>query len=296
MRYIFILNPHAGRKKKSRALIDLIANQMKVSSHEYEFAFTTAAGDATRIASDAAKEGFDLVVAVGGDGTVNEVASGLVRTKGTLGIIPVGSGNGVARSLKIPLAVDENIKLLISPLISTIDVGKINDKYFIGIAGTGFDALIGSKFQEFGTRGPIPYFLIGIKEYLVYRPLTYQLKFDDDQIMEKKAIVIVFANTNEYGNGAIIAPDADPGDGLLDICIIDPLSVSKGVTLASMLFQGTLNKSPFYTHKRCKSLIVTSQTKKMYWHRDGEPDNMTHKLDIVIEQQALKVCSPLAGK
>ena len=136
MRYIFILNPHAGRKKKSRALIDLIANQMKVSSHDYEFAFTTAAGDATQIASEAAKEGFDLVVAVGGDGTVNEVASGLVRTKSTLGIIPVGSGNGVARSLKIPLAVDENIKLLISPLISTIDVGKINDKYYPGLAGS----------------------------------------------------------------------------------------------------------------------------------------------------------------
>ena len=152
MKYIFILNPHAGRKKTGRTLIDLIAQQMKDSTHDYEFAYTTAAGDATRLASDAANEGFDIIVAVGGDGTVNEVASGLVRTKGVLGIIPAGSGNGVARSLKIPLIMEKNIKLLISPTISIIDVGKINDKFFIGIAGTGFDALIGSKFQEFGTR------------------------------------------------------------------------------------------------------------------------------------------------
>lgn len=195
----------------------------------------------------------------------------------------------------IPLRLDENIKILLSSKVTTIDVGRINDKFFIGVAGTGFDALIGSKFQEFGTRGPIPYFLIGIRQFLIYQPQEYFLKFDDEQIIEKKAIVIVCANTKEYGNGAIIAPDADPTDGLLDICIVDPLSIYRGVSVASMLFQGTLNKSPYYVHQRCKSLIITSHSGEMYWHRDGEPDEKEAKLEIRIEPQALHVCSPFAA-
>lgn len=294
MKYKFLLNPFAGRKKKGKALVDLIEHRMKQSSLIYEFAFTKGEGDATRLASEAVKDGFDIIVAVGGDGTVNEVASGLIGTKGILGILPVGSGNGVARSLKIPLDVEKNLLLLQSAPVFTIDVGKINNKYFIGVAGTGFDALIGTRFQEFGVRGPLPYFLIGIREFLAYHPLEYILRFDDSEIMRTKAVVIVCANTREYGNGAIIAPAADPSDGFLDICIIKPLSIPQGTSMAVLLFQGKLDKSTHYIKRNCKSLNITSESGLMYWHRDGEPNDRVNTLDIHIEQKALQVCSPLA--
>jgi diacylglycerol kinase (ATP) len=292
MKFLFILNPHAGRKKKAKELVDLIDQLMKTSGHTYEFAYTIDAGDATQISKQAIREKFDVIVAVGGDGTVNEVASGLVHTDGILGIIPVGSGNGVARSLNIPLNIPESIKYLFSPKISCIDIGKINDKFFIGVCGIGYDALISKKFQQFGIRGPIPYFLIGVKEFMEYHPQNYILEFETG-ILKKKALTIAFANTRQYGNDAIIAPDADPTDGFLDICLIESLSYPEVVKILPMLFKGNIQENPKYIHKRCKSVKVRSEKEKLIIHRDGEPDEIANNLDIRIEEKALWVCSPI---
>ena len=291
MKYLFILNPQAGLKLRERSLVDLIDQYMCNSEHSYEFAYTTCAGDATRIAAQAVSEGFEIVVAVGGDGTVNEVGCGLIRTQGILGVLPVGSGNGVARSLKIPLTLKESIKLLISPEIITIDIGKVNEDYFIGVCGIGFDALIGRKFQEFGFRGPIPYFLIGIKEFMKYRPQDYLLKIDKETT-NKKALFMAIANTKEYGNSAIIAPNADPIDGFLDVCLIEPPSIFEAIRSAFLLFRGKINHSLIYSHNRCKSVKISAKGEGISLHRDGEPDEITYNLDIKIEEKALKVCSP----
>jgi YegS/Rv2252/BmrU family lipid kinase len=186
MKYIFILNPYAGRKKKTNNLIDLIDSYMSKSSLPYEFAYTVGAGDATRIAREAVTEGFNIIVAVGGDGTVNEVATGLIHSDGQLGIIPRGSGNGVARSLNIPITTRECLEFLLSPRIISIDVGMINQKYFIGVAGIGYDALVGQKFQNFGVRGPIPYFFIGLNEFLKYHSQKYSIEIEGEKLEKEK--------------------------------------------------------------------------------------------------------------
>jgi len=300
MKYIFILNPNAGRKKTADDLIDLIDSYMINSEHTYEFAYTVEAGDATRIASQAVSEGFERIVAVGGDGTVNEVAAGLINSEGQLGIIPRGSGNGVARSLNIPLTPMECLEFLSSPKITTIDVGMVNQKYFVGVSGIGYDALIGKKFQDFGVRGPVPYFFIGLSEFMKYKPQIYQLEIEGERL-KKEALVIAFANTKQYGNGAVIAPGADPKDGYLDVCVVGPLSYIQATRHASFLFKGNIDKSPLYFHKKCKSLRVHldiniqqgRDAPTMHLHRDGEPDEPTNSLEVKIVEKALKVCSPL---
>jgi diacylglycerol kinase family enzyme len=204
----------------------------------------------------------------------------------------MGSGNGIARSLNLPLITVDCIEFLLSPTIITIDVGLVNHQHFIGVSGLGFDALIGQKFQQFGVRGPVPYFFIGLNEFLKYKPQKYILDIEGDHF-EKKALVIVFANTKQYGNGAIIAPEADPQDGYLDICIIEPLSFLQATQHASLLFRGNINKSSLYFHKKCKSVKIHMENSMMVLHRDGEPDEPTSSMEVRIVEKALKVCSPL---
>jgi YegS/Rv2252/BmrU family lipid kinase len=292
MKYIFILNPHAGRRKRTEQLLDLIDSFMSESQFTYEFAYTVRAGDATQIAKHAVSEGFNIIVAVGGDGTVNEVASGLINSKGYLGIIPRGSGNGVARSLNIPISTTECIQFLLNPQKTTIDVGMINEKYFVGVAGVGYDALVGAKFQSFGVRGPIPYFFIGVNEFLKYHTQTYCIEIDA-QKLEKKALVIALANTKQYGNGAVIAPNSNPKDGKLDVCIIEPLSFKQATQHASMLFKGNIDTSPLYYHQRCKSAKIYTKDSEMHVHRDGEPDTPMQSIEVKIVEQALHVCAPI---
>ena len=168
MKYLFILNPISGIQKDPFNIIDLVNNKFKGTGHEFEFAFTTHAGDALNISKKAVKNKFDVIVGAGGDGTINEVATGLIGSDSALGIIPLGSGNGVARSYHIPLNIKESIAFLANPKIVKVDVGKVNNHFFLGVCGMGYDAMIGKKFQEFGTRGPVPYFLIGVREFIIY--------------------------------------------------------------------------------------------------------------------------------
>jgi YegS/Rv2252/BmrU family lipid kinase len=292
MKYLFIMNPHAGRKKKTENLLNLIDSYMSTASYTYEFAYTSQAGDATRIASQAVNEGFNIVVAVGGDGTVNEVASGLINEEGHLGIVPMGSGNGIARSLKIPITTKECLQFLLFPEMTTIDVGMIGKNYFVGVAGIGYDALVGEKFQNFGVRGPVPYFFIGVNEFLKYRSQTYCIEIDGKKF-KKEALVIALANTRQYGNGAIISPISDPRDGFIDVCIIEPLTYLQATQHAWMLFKGNIDASPLYYHKKCKSVRIYTKNLDMPVHRDGEPCEPVTAVDVKIVEKALKVCAPL---
>ncbi len=276
-------------------LTDAIDRHMGASGYSYEFAFTTAASDATRITRNAVDEKFDIVVAVGGDGTVNEVGSGLIRTETALGIIPLGSGNGVARSLNIPQTLADALDLLLTQSILEIDVGTLNGEYFIGIAGTGYDALIGNKFQTFGARGPLPYFFISLREYLKYQCHYYKLCFNDE-LFRIEALMVTFANTREYGNGAVIAPNADPQDGFIDICMITPQNIWGAIRASVMLFNNTIDKHPGFVTKKCRSLSVEAEGEEMYVHRDGEPDERKIILNVGILPKALRVCSPLGKR
>ena len=211
MKYLFILNPISGKQKDPFKIINMVESVFSQSNHQFEFAFTTHGGDAKKISENAVKEKFDIIVAAGGDGTINEVASGLIHSESALGIIPLGSGNGIARSYRIPLSIKESIEFLCNPKIVGVDVGQADSHFFLGVCGMGYDAIVGKKFQEFGRRGPLPYFLIGVKEFLQYNPEEFILQFNDQSISISPLLITV-SNTEQYGNGAIISPGANPQD------------------------------------------------------------------------------------
>jgi YegS/Rv2252/BmrU family lipid kinase len=291
MKYLFILNPISGAKNRVEDIIDYIAAEMAPSGHQYDFACTTHAGEAQALSGNAVQEGYDIIVAAGGDGTINEVASSLVGCQqACLGIIPLGSGNGIARSLGIPLSLKKAVQQLLRPEQALIDIGKVNDRFFVGICGLGFDANIGKKFQDFGIRGPLPYFFIGFKEFLLYRADEFNL-YLDDQRLQIRPLLVAIANTPQYGNGAVIAPDANPGDGILDICILPELNLLKAAALTRRLFSGTINNASEYLHFRGKEFTITGCSGQCIIHTDGEPHLMPAELHISILEKALKVCT-----
>jgi YegS/Rv2252/BmrU family lipid kinase len=291
MKYLFILNPISGPANRVHDIVDQIDSQFKSSDHQYEFAFTTGPADATKIASQATSEDFDFIVAAGGDGTVNEVASALIHAEQSLGIIPLGSGNGIARSMHIPLKLKRSIDFLLNPVVQTIDVGKVNQTYFIGVCGIGYDARIGQKFQEFGARGPVPYFIIGMREFLNYEPEPIRLRFNQETLTVEPFVVAI-ANTHQYGNGAIIAPQANPQDGMLDLCIIDSVSLRKAIQLSYRLFNGTIDRSDRYHHYQTNALQIEFSSVESVLHTDGEPHKCTNTIDIRLIPKALNVCAP----
>jgi diacylglycerol kinase (ATP) len=290
MKYLFILNPISGSKNSTQNIIEAIDEEFAPTDHPYEFACTTHTGDARIIASSAAEEGFDCVVAAGGDGTINEVASGLVGKKSYLGIIPLGSGNGIARSLKIPLKLKPAIRMLLNPTYTEIDIGQVNDHFFVGICGLGFDASIGKKFQDFGKRGRLPYFLIGFREYFLYQEQEYTLTINGQQVPIRPLFVAI-ANTPQYGVGALIAPRASPRDGFLDVCILPRVSLLRAAPLLWNLFRGTIDTAPEYGYYRGKEIKITHGSGPCIIHTDGEPHVMPAELNIRIIEKALTVCS-----
>jgi diacylglycerol kinase (ATP) len=290
MKYLFILNPISGTKNRIEKIIDIIDSEMAPTGHQYDFACTTCAGEGRILATEGAEQRYDMIVAAGGDGTINEVAGGLIGSESSLGIIPLGSGNGIARSLGIPINLRRSIRHLLHPWNRLIDIGKINERFFVGICGMGFDASIGQKFQDFGIRGSLPYFLIGFREFLLYRAQTFILYLDGQQL-EFKPLLVAIANTPQYGNRAVIAPQADPGDGLLDICILQPVSLRKAVSLTLSLFRGTIYRAAEYRHYRSREVRIISETAPCVIHTDGEPHLMPAELHIQVIERALKVCA-----
>ena len=294
MKYLFILNPKSGKKYKKENIIKLIVQRFKETNHTYEFVFTTGPREATGLAREGVNSTYDIITAVGGDGTVNEVARGLVQKNCALGIVPLGSGNGLARSFNIPLKIENSIEMLANPNITSVDIGKVNNHYFFGVCGIGLDANIGKKFQEYGKRGPLPYFIIGVKEYMRYTPDIYIIKSKMLNI-EIKPLLITVANTSQYGNGAKIAPQADYQDGTLDICILYKMPIIKALYYFIKLFNGTIHTIPYYESFKAKSLQIILSKEQGIIHTDGEPYMTDNPLNIKILEKALNICTPGSG-
>lgn len=289
MKYLFILNPISGINKNPQKIADLVEQNFKDSGHEFKIAFTTHAGNAFEISQEAANEKYDIIVAAGGDGTINEVASGLIDSEAALGIIPLGSGNGVARSYGIPLNIEDSINFLVNPKIVKVDVGKINNHFFLGVCGMGYDAIVGQKFQEFGKRGPLPYFLIGVREFLRFKPEKLNLKFNNKSITISPLLITV-SNTEQYGNGAIISPNANPRDGILEICIINPMPIHKAIKSSFKLFNSKIAEIPEYIRYQCTELTILSEKDGVY-HTDGEPHDRGTETTVRILPGAMNACA-----
>ena len=285
---IFIVNPISGTHSKDE-IPERIAQELDKNRFDYEVRFTEYAGHAAEIARKSAKEGCDIAVAVGGDGTVNEVARSLVHTHTALGIIPCGSGNGLARHLCIPLDIDKAIDILNSCQIEPFDYGVVNGLPFFCTCGMGFDAFISLKFAEAGKRGPITYVENVLKEGLKYRPETYEI-VDDSGTMRYKAFLIACANASQYGNNAYIAPGATMRDGKMDVIIMEPFDAIEAPQIAADLFMKTLGNNSKIKTFRTRSLHIRRREPGAI-HYDGDPIMTGTDIDVHIEHLGISIIS-----
>lgn len=288
---IFIVNPKAGITPKSKVVIELLAGNIVPSSRFIpEVAFTERAGHATEIAKDAIERGFDIVVASGGDGTVNEVACAMVNTGIPMGILPAGSGNGLARCLGISMSYALALRTIIRGNTKLMDVATVNDMLYTSIAGIGFDAHVAQKFSETFIRGMISYMRIILKEFSAYKPMTYKLTIDGKS-MEKHALMIIFANSNQFGFNTRIAPEAKVDDGLLDICVFKKMPVSQLLNVGYHMMRGTPAKSGYAEYFKGKEITIENITDS-WMNIDGEPKMIDIPININIKPLALCVIVP----
>ena len=218
---LFIVNPISGTTDKKR-IVALIPKYLSDERFDVHVAYTDHRGHAAELASEAVADGTDVVVAVGGDGTVNEVARSLVHSRTALGIIPCGSGNGLARHLYIPMNPEGAMQVLADCQIKSLDYGIINGTPFFCTCGVGFDAFVSSKFAQSGRRGLLTYIENTLKEGLKYQPDTYEMEIDGEK-KQFKAFLIACANASQYGNNVYIAPHASMSDGLMDVTVMEPI-------------------------------------------------------------------------
>jgi diacylglycerol kinase (ATP) len=288
---IFIVNPKAGITPKSKVIIELLAGNIFPSSRFIqEVAFTERIGHATELARDAVAREFDIVVASGGDGTINEVACAMVGTGIPMGILPAGSGNGLARCLGISMSYALALRTIIRGKTKLMDVAFVNDKLFTSIAGIGFDAFVAKKFADSAIRGMLSYMQIILKEFRHYKPVKYNLTVDGKEI-EKMALMIVFANSDQFGFNTRIAPDAKVDDGLLDVCVIRKMPVSKLLSVGYHSMRGTLVKTGFAEYYKGKEISINNIDDPLM-NIDGEPKIVNSPLNISIKPLSLCVIVP----
>ncbi|RMF57796.1 MAG: diacylglycerol kinase family lipid kinase [Calditrichaeota bacterium] len=284
---LFIVNPIFRINRNPDRIIEWIRESWSKEEKKYEIVKTAHRGHGTELAKQAVKDGYDMVVAVGGDGTINEIAQGLIDTNTVLGIIPAGSGNGFARNMRIPLNHKKAIKLLQSPSIRQIDVGRINGHYFFNIAGFGLDANISTLFEHSSMRGPIPYFLIAFREFFTYTPQEVEIHFDGREL-RREPILLCFANLPEYGVNAVIAPNAKPDDGLIDVCILNPISKAKAVLNIHKLFNGSVDELPELEIYQTEKVMIRRPAPGPI-HTDGDPHQEGETLTVEVLPQKLLV-------
>ena len=283
LNFHFIINPISGISKKM-GIVETLKSSLD-QNIKYKTTFTERPDHATEIALEAVKNKADAVIAVGGDGSVNEVGKALINTNVALGIIPCGSGNGFARHLKIPLQAKKAIQTLNNYNIRIIDTGIVNDKPFLATAGLGFDAHIGHKFADFGKRGFLSYLQVTANEFRNFKPKEYHLEIDGKELITE-AFLINFANAGQYGNNAWIAPTASISDGKLEVCILEKFPTQNIPEIIFQLFSKKILNSNYYRVIQADQIKVKNVSS---FHIDGEPINESGDLLIKIVPQSLRV-------
>ena len=286
----FIINPISGSKDSQNAkrkLPKLIMQTLDNTLWLPNIAFTEYAGHATEMAQQYARMGFDAVVAVGGDGTVNEVARGLRDTKTAMGIIPMGSGNGFARHLNIPIRPIKAIEMLNHSEPISVDYGLANGRLFVSTCGTGFDAVIADHFAGSSKRGFATYLQNILHDVFSYTPQTYHIVGDGLDVTHK-AFLITFANANQWGYEALIAPRASVQDGKMDIMIMSSNAILGSASLALRLFAGSIDDSHFMDTLRAKEVTLEREEASPF-HIDGDPVEMEKDIHIQIIPDGLRV-------
>ena len=286
---VFVYNPISGSHRLI-PVIPIIEKFINRDLYDFSIISTEHRGHATELARQYADKGYDAVIAVGGDGTVNEVGCGLIGRNTALGIIPCGSGNGLARHLGIPIDPFKAVKWLDKSIFTEIDYGMMEDHPFFCTCGVGFDAKVTDAFSKAGTRGVLTYMESILKEIATYHNETYKLSFDNSS-ETFEAFFITCANADQWGNNAFIAPTASLQDGVLDVIAAHPFSVVDAPLIAFQLFNRLIDRNPNVSVKKCQELTITRLSEGPA-HYDGEPVVLGKEIHIKLIKGGLKVLFP----
>ncbi|MBP3228283.1 MAG: YegS/Rv2252/BmrU family lipid kinase [Bacteroidaceae bacterium] len=285
-RILFIVNPVSGTSRKKH-VAEAVERVIDATAYEWQTAYTERAGHATELAAEAAARGVDIVAAVGGDGTVNETASGLRDTHTALAIVPCGSGNGLARHLDLPIDVEKSLRVINSGLVHRLDYGLCDGRPFFCTCGVGFDAFISDKFASSHRRGPVSYMENILLKGLRYKPQVYEIE-DATGSEFHKAYVVTCANASQYGNNAYIAPAASMKDGLLDVVLIEPFNALQAPQIALQMFNKTLPENSHVKTFRTNKLRIRRRAGGVC-HVDGDPFEAGRVIEVKLVPRGLDV-------
>lgn len=286
---LVVVNPFSGVGRQKR-IETLLRNNLNHDLYDYEVRYTERIHHGTDIAREAVDKGYDIVTAVGGDGSVNDVIQGLKDSPVTLGIVPCGSGNGLARCMRIPLTPAFAIRQLNHGKAMAIDTIVLNDKYLIAsIAGVGFDAYVARLMKAAKMRGFPAYLNLILREYPTYVSKDYQIYLDGKETpIDRKAWFITFANSNQFGYNVAVAPRAKLDDGLIDISIVDKIPVEHALITAPLVYTNLFELSQHVEMFRASDIVVTGNVDK-WVNIDGEGENVGRELHFVNHPKSLKV-------
>lgn len=286
---LVVVNPISGRSSKKN-VISTIDSHIDRKKYDVAIRFTEYAGHATILADEAVKSGVDVVVAVGGDGTVNEVAKALIHTNTALGIIPCGSGNGLARHLRIPMNVRKAIEIINTGAIEAIDSLIVNGRPCFCTAGVGYDAQVSAEYAKEKRRGLITYVRKAIEGWFKYEPQEYIIE-TDFKTLQRKAMAITCANANQWGNEFHVAPKASLKDGLIDVTIIHPIKFFHALAMPFQILGYSFDRNPDVECLKASCVAVRS-FRNVHFHVDGDPISETKEVAVSVSHNSLHVISP----
>ncbi len=289
MKARLIINPISGTRSKA-GLDRMVIDSLSPLGWEVEVVYTKGHGDATRLALSAIEKKCDAVLAAGGDGTINETAAALCGTGVVLGILPCGSGNGLARHLGIPIDLREGLKVIHEDHPTDIDYATVNDRKFFCTCGVGFDAAVSAAFARKKTRGKFTYLQSTFETYANYEPEFYTIRANGKKLTEK-AFLVAVCNASQYGNNAYIAPSASINDGLLDVTIIHAGNTLSTALVGVDMMTGMIERNMLIQTFRTDNIIIERERRGPS-HLDGEPLEMDDCLDIRCHHNGLRVFTP----
>jgi len=286
---LFIINPHAGTGKFKK-IEKGIHKYLDKDKFTYEITYTQYKNHASEIAANALDKGIDIIIAVGGDGTVSEIVKVIVNQNRVLGIIPVGSGNGLANHLHIPGKIKKAIEVINEDHVERIDTVSLNDNIYASIAGVGFDAFIANRFDNWSKRGIFTYLFLIFNHLFLYKSRTYIVK-QEDMIIRQKAFLVCFANSSQWGFNVKISPESSVQDGFVNVCFIKKPNLLSLPFFILFLFSANLNNVANYVkiYKLKQFSVETDDGLAMHVHIDGDPIPKQSKLEIKTNPLSLQI-------
>jgi YegS/Rv2252/BmrU family lipid kinase len=290
-RTTFILNPRSGNLVGKRNIIRIIDEVWGNAGRDYSILITTRRGEGIQLARKQADNGCNLIVAIGGDGTLNEVVKGVLGTETCVGLIPSGSGNGFARYWKVPLNPETAVKGLLNPRVKPSDIGKANHYLFLVTFGCGYDAYLSRSYAQSTFRGMPAYFYHAVRIHKDYKPAEIKVQVGDQIQYSGHPFLLTVSNTKGYGGGTIIAPEAKADYGLLELCSIENWPVKITLHNLFQMFAGDVTNIPTYQHSQFSEAVI-ERSEPGPIHIDGDPFDAEEEIEISVIHNAIRFALP----